>query len=77
MANYYVEGLLKQLHSEPLEIRVVNLCFESCPSLRDMQAELFNKFPCWGAADWTSTNRRKSIPCAASPDPSQPCSWSR
>jgi hypothetical protein len=40
MAKYYVEGLLKQLHSEPLEIRVVNLCFESCPSLRDSQAEL-------------------------------------
>jgi hypothetical protein len=40
MANYYVEGLLKQLHSEPLEIRVVNLCFDSCPSLRDSQAEL-------------------------------------
>lgn len=41
-ANFYVEGLLKQLNSTPLEIRVANLCFESCPSLRDMQAESFN-----------------------------------
>ena len=40
MAKYYVEGILKQLYSAPLEIRVVNLCFESCPSLRGMQAEL-------------------------------------
>jgi hypothetical protein len=40
MANYYLEGLLKQLLSEPLEIRVVNLYFDSCPSLRDSQAEL-------------------------------------
>jgi hypothetical protein len=37
-ATFYVEGLLKQLHSAPLEIRVANLCYESCPSLRDMQA---------------------------------------
>ena len=41
-ANFYVEGLLKQLNSTPLEIRVANLCYESCPSLRDMQAESFN-----------------------------------
>lgn len=41
-ANFYVESLLKQLHSTPLEIRVANLCYESCPSLRDMQAESYN-----------------------------------
>ena len=41
-ARFYVEGLLKQLNSGPLEIRVANLCFASCPSLRDMQAELLN-----------------------------------
>ena len=41
-ANFYLEGLLKQLSSTPLEIRVANLCFESCASLRDMQAESFN-----------------------------------
>ena len=40
-ANFYMEGLLKQLNSTPLEIRVANLCYESCPSLRDMQAESF------------------------------------
>lgn len=42
MANFYVEGLVRQVTSTPLEIRVANLCFESCPSLRDMQAESFN-----------------------------------
>ena len=41
-ANFYVESLLRQLNSTPLEIRVANLCYESCPSLRDMQAESFN-----------------------------------
>jgi hypothetical protein len=41
-ANFHVESLLKQLHSTPLEIRVANLCHESCPSLRDMQAESCN-----------------------------------
>lgn len=40
-ANFHVEGLLKQLNSTPLEIRVANLCYESCPSLRDMQAASF------------------------------------
>ena len=42
MANFHVEGLVRQVSSTPLEIRVANLCFESCPSLRDMQAESFN-----------------------------------
>jgi hypothetical protein len=41
-ANFYVESLLKQLNSTPLEIRVANLCFELCPSLRDMQATSYN-----------------------------------
>ena len=41
-ANFYVKSLLMQLNSTPLEIRVANLCYESCPSLRDMQAESFN-----------------------------------
>jgi len=40
-ANFYVESLLRQVSSTPLEIRVANLCYESCPSLRDMQAESF------------------------------------
>jgi hypothetical protein len=42
MAHFYVEGLVRQVSSTPLEIRVANLCYESCPSLRDMQAELVN-----------------------------------
>jgi hypothetical protein len=41
-ANFYVESLLRQVNSAPLEIRVANLCYESCPSLREMQAESFN-----------------------------------
>ena len=41
-ARFYMEGLLKQVNSGPLEIRVANLIFASCPSLRDMQAELLN-----------------------------------
>lgn len=40
-ANFYVESLLRQVNSTPLEIRVANLCYESCPSLREMQAESF------------------------------------
>lgn len=41
-ANFYFESLLRQVNSAPLEIRVANLCYESCPSLREMQAESFN-----------------------------------
>ena len=37
-ANFHVETLLKQLNPMPLEIRVANLCYETCPSLCDMQA---------------------------------------
>jgi len=40
MAHFYVDGLVRQVSSTPLEIRVANLCYESCSSLRDMQAEL-------------------------------------
>jgi hypothetical protein len=40
-AHFRVESLLKRLRSTPLEIRVANLCSESCPSLRDMQAASF------------------------------------
>lgn len=40
-ANFYVESLVRQVSSNPLEIRVANLCFESCPSLREIQAESF------------------------------------
>src|SRR5688572_8234865 len=42
MANFYVESLVRQVSSTPLEIRVANMCFESCPSLRDIQAESIN-----------------------------------
>lgn len=41
-ASFYVNGLLNQLGSMPLEIRVANLCFETCPSLREIQAESMN-----------------------------------
>jgi len=41
-ANFYVESLIRQVSSNPLEIHVANLCYESCPSLREMQAESFN-----------------------------------
>lgn len=40
-ANFFVESLLRQVNSMPLEIRVANLCYDSCPSLREMQAESF------------------------------------
>lgn len=40
-ASFYTEGLLKQLSATPLEIRVAKLCFETCPSLRGMQTDLF------------------------------------
>jgi hypothetical protein len=40
-ASFYVESLLRQVNSTPLEIRVANLCYESCPSLREMQAASF------------------------------------
>jgi hypothetical protein len=40
-ARFYVKGLLKQLNSMPLEIRVAHFCHEECPDLRPMQAALF------------------------------------
>jgi len=40
-ASFYVDNLVRQVSSNPLEIHVANLCYESCPSLRDMQAESF------------------------------------
>lgn len=40
-ARFYVEGLLKQLNSMPLEIRVANFCHQECPDLRPMQVALF------------------------------------
>jgi hypothetical protein len=38
-AKFYVNGLLRQLGSAPLEIHVASRCFRECPSLRTMQAE--------------------------------------
>jgi len=38
-ATLLMRGLLQQLQSMPLEIRVTNFCFEKCPDLREMQAE--------------------------------------
>jgi len=40
-AHYYVEGLLRQVNSIAMEIRVANLCFQNCPSLRSLQNESF------------------------------------
>ncbi len=41
VGRFYVEGLVKQVQSVPLEIGVAKLVFEKCPSLRDAQAESF------------------------------------
>jgi hypothetical protein len=41
MASFYLQGLIQQLQSMPLEIRVARLCFETCPGLRGMQEEMF------------------------------------
>ncbi|MEI7912684.1 MAG: hypothetical protein WCK77_23910 [Verrucomicrobiota bacterium] len=38
-ASIYLQGLIQQLQSMPLEIRVARLCFETCPGLRGMQEE--------------------------------------
>jgi hypothetical protein len=40
MAGFYLQGLIHQLQSMPLEIRVTRFCFETCPGLRDMQYEM-------------------------------------
>ena len=39
MAGFYLQGLIQQVYSLPLEIRVARICFESCPGLREMQEE--------------------------------------
>ena len=41
VASFYVQGLVKQVQSMPLEISVAKLVFEKCPSLRPLQAESF------------------------------------
>jgi hypothetical protein len=41
MAKFYVEGLVKQVRSMPLEICVAQLVFAKCPGLRPLQAESF------------------------------------
>lgn len=41
LGRFYVEGLVKQVQSMPLEIGVAKMVFEKCPSLRDAQAESF------------------------------------
>jgi hypothetical protein len=41
VASFYVEGLVKQVQSTPLEISVAKLVFEKCPSLRPLQTESF------------------------------------
>ncbi len=42
MSKFYVDGLLRQLSSMPLEIRVARFLFEACPNLREAQTELTN-----------------------------------
>jgi hypothetical protein len=39
LAMAYVQGLIQQLYSMPLEIRVARIVHETCPGLREMQAE--------------------------------------
>ena len=41
VARHYVEGLVKQVQSMPLEIGVAKLVFEKCPALRAAQGESF------------------------------------
>lgn len=43
-AKLYVNGLLNQLNSMPIEIRALSLCHELCPSLREMQEEAVNAY---------------------------------
>jgi hypothetical protein len=40
LATMQLQGLIQQLQSLPLEIRVARLIFESCPGLREMQHEM-------------------------------------
>lgn len=39
MATLYLQGLIQQLRSLPIEIRVARICHETCPGLREMQHE--------------------------------------
>jgi hypothetical protein len=41
VASFYVQGLVKQAQSMPLEFSVAKLVFEKCPGLRPLQAESF------------------------------------
>ena len=40
LATLHLQGLIQQLQSLPMEIRVVRLIFESCPGLRELQHEM-------------------------------------
>jgi hypothetical protein len=40
LATLHLQGLIQQLQSLPMEIRVARLCYESCPGLREMQHEM-------------------------------------
>jgi hypothetical protein len=40
MATLYLQGLIQQAQSLPMEIRVARFCFENCPGLREMQHEM-------------------------------------
>ena len=42
MANLYLQGLIQQVQSLPMEIRVARICFENCPGLREMQHEMLS-----------------------------------
>jgi hypothetical protein len=40
LATLHLQGLIQQLQSLPMEIRVARLIFENCPGLREMQHEM-------------------------------------
>jgi len=42
LAGQHLKGLIQQLQSLPMEIRVARLIFESCPGLREMQHEMLS-----------------------------------
>ena len=44
LATLHLQGLIQQLQSLPLEIRVARLIFESCPGLREMQHEMLTAY---------------------------------
>ena len=39
IARMFVQGLLHQLRSQPMELHVIAYCAKECPGLRDMQAD--------------------------------------